>query len=146
MGLRVPTTDAEFRAVLVNNKPMVGLLLVSSADVARNCLANHRTWSLRASFLHPFHRKLGEKVESKSQKNRERRAWTRSDACFMKRKISEGRFRRAVLSPAAATGQRGLLTRREVSLAGADGVAAIVTIEIDGAERAVGFESSGNVG
>ena len=48
-SLRAPPTDAEFRSVLVGHKPVVGLLLVSSADVARNGLANHRTFFLQGT-------------------------------------------------------------------------------------------------
>jgi hypothetical protein len=75
MSLRAPPTDAEFRSVFIRHKPVVGLLLVSSADVTRNGLANHRTFFLQDTAAFLFHRRMArcvqpgtEAIEGKRQK------------------------------------------------------------------------------
>ena len=59
--------------MLVGHEPVVGLLLVSSADVARNGLANHRTFLLQADCLISFHRELEGRQKSKTERITERR-------------------------------------------------------------------------
>lgn len=53
-SLRVPATDPKFLPMFIGDEPVVGLLLVSTTDVARDGLANHRTLPLRTDCLHLF--------------------------------------------------------------------------------------------
>jgi hypothetical protein len=57
-ALRAPAAHAQFAGVRVRHKPVIGLLFLSPADIARNGLPDHHTPPAQKRYV-SFHRETG---------------------------------------------------------------------------------------